>query len=132
MDKHIKKIVGLVSFIAILAYREWQILVDRGSWLVDNTWLKFWYTDWKSWLKDLDSFHFMNGLSVLVLLETFTDKDDILINFNPEWLCVQAHVVFYWLAWMYIRNIFMHIVFDKKPQWKYLIPIKFIRDLIWK
>lgn len=100
------QIILLVLLGMLSAYREVQILVDRGSWRKEDYRNIFWYTNWKSWLKNLDSFHVSNGLFVLVMfismgIETIT------------WYLVPV----YWFGFMQVRNVGLHIIFKRVPDW---------------
>lgn len=103
--------IYLLIILAILsAYREVQILIERGSWRKEDYRNIFWYTDWKSWLKNFDSFHVSNGLFVLVMF--FAMSIDTI-----TWYLVPL----YWLGFFYVRNIGLHIIFKKKPIYSYLL-----------
>jgi hypothetical protein len=103
--------------IAIVSWREWQILVDRGSWKKEGTWLPFWYIHWESFWSKFDSFHFLNGLSTLLWMELLVINDILPMFFTVEsfWNIVlqQVHVALYWYVWMQIRNLFLHKIYKK-------------------
>ena len=108
--------------IGILSWREVQILIDRGSWKADDYHNLFWYISWKSKWKDFDSFHVANGLATLIICYIIAvNYQLIVLNYLGDYQFI-ALAIIYWLIWMYIRNIFMHIIFKKKPLWKYLFP----------
>lgn len=97
--------IYLLIILAILsAYREVEILIDRGSWRKEDYRNIFWKTDWQSWLKNADSFHVSNGLFVLVMffaMETIT------------WYLVPV----YWFGFFQVRNLGMHVIFKRVPDW---------------
>ena len=105
----------IILLIAVLSWREVQILIDRGSWKARDYRRLFWYTDQNSkekylWLfpkKNWDSFHVSNGLATLIII--------ILIKgYLPHpYLDVWFYVPVYWLVWMQIRNLFMHVIIKK-------------------
>ncbi len=114
----------VILLIAVLSWREVQILIDRGSWKKEN--LRFnpyWYIDQNSkekvlWVipkKNLDSFHVANGVATILILEmiihylplyTFSIQDGLAYG-----LIIQAYVGLYWLVWMQIRNLFMEVIY---------------------
>lgn len=111
--------VWLVLVLICTTWREWQILVDRGSWNRSKTWLPFWYFDQNSkekifgiLKKNLDSFHVVNGLRRLFTFEIFIELLPV-YSFTPEWVAIQANVIIYWLVWMQGRNLLMHKIFKK-------------------
>ena len=112
-------LILIILLIAIVAWREVQILIDRGSW---NDWdyhNLYWYIDqnskekilWVIPLKNLDSFHVSNGLFTLVLIYILYMNRNIpeLIYLWQNWLTSAVHICFYWLIWMQIRNLFMKL-----------------------
>jgi len=127
---------------AVSAFREIEILIERGSWNSDITWLKFWKTKLFN-IPNTDSFHFAWGLWWLLIV--------VAIVFNGIWvylfgefpvhfyliifgksfwfiiLSVIINSILYWQMYMYFRNVCMHIVFMKKDSMRlsYLSPIKF-------
>jgi len=116
--------IWLILLIAVLSWREVQILIDRGSW---NDWdyhNLFWYTRWQYKWKDWDSFHVSNGLATLIIIEMVIDNllQIPIAQYVGEFVQVQLHVLIYWVLWMWIRNIWMHVVFKREPEWKYLLP----------
>ena len=97
--------IYLLIILALLsAYREVQILIDRGSWRKEDYRNIFWKTDWQSKWKNLDSFHVSNGLFVLVM---FFAMDTI------TWYLVPV----YWFGFMQVRNVGLHIIFKRVPDW---------------
>lgn len=99
--------IYLLIILALLqAYREVEILIDRGSWRKEDYRNIFWKTDWKSWLKNLDSFHVSNGLFVLVMLYAMSIE-------TITWYLAPV----YWFGFMQVRNIGLHIIFKKHPDW---------------
>jgi len=110
-------IIWLVLLIAVLAWREVQILIDRGSWLKEN--LRFnpyWYIDQNSKKKILglfpeknfDSYHVSGGLVTLIII--YLIRDDL---WKPIELSELLYVVAYWLIWMQIRNLFMKVIYKR-------------------
>lgn len=105
-----KEMIYLLIILALLsAYREVQILIDRGSWRKEDYRNIFWKTDWQSKWKNLDSFHVSNGLFILLMLYAMS-IDSII------WYLVPV----YWFGFFYVRNIGLHIIFKKKPIYSYL------------
>ena len=108
----IKSPLFLFLFTVAVSYREVQILIDRGSWKPDMTWIPLWYIHWQLWYKNFDSFHLMNGLAFLFLLEALIDYlPKYKFKFLANWLNSQLWVVVYWYALMQIRNLFMSVIF---------------------
>ena len=106
-------ILLLILLIPLFAWREVQILIDRGSWKAKDYEKLFWYIDWKSKWKNFDSFHVANGLITIVIIEMLI-KDLPTYNFSTEhWLIYQAWVIIYWLVWMQVRDLFLHIVYKE-------------------
>lgn len=105
----ILSIALFVLLAGLSAYREVQILIERGSWNKEDYRDMFWHTDWKTWKKDLDSFHVSGGAFALVMFGLMS-----LIQIS-WWMIPIA-----WYLFFKIRNIFMHIVFKRKPLWSYL------------
>jgi len=128
----LRSLLLIIVSIIIIAYREVQILIDRGHWKAKDYWDIFWYKAQSGWRRLFDSFHASNGLYTLIICYLLAE--------NYQWISLsflkdfEIYVIttIYWVTWMYVRNVGMHIIFKKEPEWKYLIPIKFIRDLIWK
>ena len=114
----------LSLLIAVLSYREVLHLIQRGSWYDWNYRNVFWFTDqdgkWKNW----DSFHFANGLATLIIIEMVIDNllQIPIAQYVGEFVQVQLHVLIYWVLWMWFRNIWMHVVFKREPESKYLLP----------
>ena len=106
-------ILLLILLIPLFAWREVQILIDRGSWVAEDYKKLFWYIDWKSKWKNFDSFHVSNGLITLVIIEMLINNLPT-YNFSTElWLICQAWVIGYWLVWMQVRDLFMHTVYKR-------------------
>ncbi len=109
--------IWLILLIAILAWREVQILIDRGSWKKEDYRNIFWHTDWKSKWKNWDSFHVSNGLATLIVLILLVP---ILPSVSGQVLGhlgvfnVLIDIPIYWLIWVQIRNLFMHVVFKRR------------------
>jgi len=99
-------LLGMLS-----AWEEIQQLVQRGSWKKEDYYsFLFWDTAWDGKLKLFDSHHIAFGLFVLVMVLGF-----YFIRINELW-----HLPLIWIFIFWIRNIGMHILFKKKPIWKYL------------
>ena len=115
--------VWLILLIAVLSYREVLHLIQRGSW---NDWDYhniYWYTEHNSKWKDFDSYHASNGLATLIIIEMVIHYLPMFnISVLGELVNTQLHVIAYWLIWMHVRNIFLHIILKRKPEWKYLLP----------
>ena len=110
--------VGLL--IAVLAWREVQILIDRDSWKAENYRKLFWYTHWKSKWKNWDSFHVSNGLATILILLIGASKSSAsltgliipsLVDVQPVGIALD--IIIYWLIWMQLRNLFMHKIYKK-------------------
>src|SRR5690554_5146027 len=121
----------LVPILALLsAYREIEILINRGSWKIEHFKIKFWQTDHSSIWKNFDSFHVMGGLfTVFMFLGFYLAYAEpyflVVINIFNDIPGLIETVIVYWLLFYYIRNLFMHIIFRKEAyrQWNYLLPI---------
>ena len=125
-------IILIVLLIAVVSWREVQILIDRGSWKAEDYHKLFWYIHWESKWKNFDSFHVASGLFVLILVYILYTSPNIpeLLNpilalFSDIRLFFAFDIIIYWFLFHWLRNIFMHIVFKVKPEWKYLSPIRF-------
>ncbi|MBK7380480.1 MAG: hypothetical protein IPJ03_16115 [Ignavibacteriales bacterium] len=119
-------LILLVLLIAVASYREIQILVDRGSWSIDKTWLKFWYIDWTSFWKNFDSYHTLWGLFVLILSTILVISEIVpKVYLWTDFITLWGNVCLSWVGINYVRNLFLHIVFMRTPEWKYLLPITF-------
>ena len=104
----------LIPLAMTSAWEEIQQLVQRKSWRQeDYSNYLFWNTDPLTWKKNLDSHHIAFGAFIVIVCLCL-----FFINLTQWWMMPIVWVVFFWL-----RNIFMHIIFKKKPLWKYLIPI---------
>ena len=95
------------------AWEEVQQLIQRGSWKREDYRVPIWTTDWKGIWADFDSHHIAFGGFVLIMFLLM-----YYLKIKVIWLMPA-----YWLLFFYIRNIWMHIIFKKKPLWKYLIPL---------
>ena len=93
------------------AWEEVQQLIQRGSWKREDYRVSIWATDWSGQWKLFDSHHLAFGAFILVMF-TFVYFADI----------VWWSIPIYWAVFFYLRNIWMHIVFKRKPIWWYLIP----------
>jgi len=135
--------IVILFFITLTAwvagYREVESLIRDKSWLKQWFRIKFWKAKW-----NLDSYHFMGGLRVLLntiavvsqgfwlmwsgtLIVRFIFLVDLLTS--NIWIgggIALLHIPLYWWIWYYQRNIFMHIISRDKDyrEWKYLNPIK--------
>ncbi len=113
--------IWIILLIAILAWREVQILIDRGSWKAEDYRKLFWYTDWKSKWKNWDSFHVSNGLATILILLIGASKSyasfmefiiPLLADVQPVGIALD--IIIYWLIWMQIRNLFIHVVYKRR------------------
>jgi len=105
--------IYLLALLGILsAWEETAQLVQRGSWRREDYRYPEWKTNYNSIWKNFDSHHLNFGLLVLVMF--FAMSVDTI-----TWYLVPV----YWIGFFYVRNIGMHIVFKKKPLWKYLVPL---------
>ena len=95
----------LILLIAVLSWREVQILIDRGSWKAEDHKKLFWYISWESKWKNFDSFHVSNGFITLLIIWLIRDG-----LWQPIELYEPIYVVVYWLIWMQIRNLFIKIL----------------------
>jgi len=110
-----KRYIGLLIFVIGLSWREVQILIDRGSWKKEDFWIPLWYIKWTSFWKGFDSFHAIHGLAILGLMEFLVQYlPSYYFTFLADWINYQLYVVAYWLIYMQIRNLFMHIIFKKR------------------
>ena len=107
----------LILLIAVLSWREVQILIDRGSWKAKDHKKLFWYIEQKGFKRLWDSFHVSNGiLTFLILIIWASNSYASLIEFIiPSLADVQPmgfalDIIIYWLIWMQIRNLFMKIL----------------------
>ncbi len=112
MKKKIVVNIFLILFlIALVSWREVQILIDRGSWRAYEHLNIFWYTnqnDW--WEKNFDSFHVSNGVATMVVCYFIARY---VFSFNIKFLGkVQTTVLtlLFWVIGMQIRNLFMLVV----------------------
>lgn len=128
---------------SVSAYRETEILVDRGSWTKTMTWIIFWGKEWTGTKRLFDSFHFMwglwwamittyfvmNGIWFYLYAQPFMEMWLLIIGREWYWVLLSAgiNIVIYWQMYMYFRNINMHIVFmtPSNMRWNVLLPIKF-------
>lgn len=93
-------------------WEEVQQLVQRGNWLRKDYRYPEWFTDAKTWKKNLDSHHVAYGAFILAMCFAIS-----LTYF--AWYFAPL----YWVGVFYVRNITLHIIFKKKPLWKYLLPL---------
>ena len=109
-------LILILLLIAVLSWREVQILIDRGSWNDWDYYKLFWYKDQNSKEKYLglflkknwDSFHVSNGVATFIILILIRD-------YLPHpYISVWFYIPAYWLlVWMQIRNLFMHKIFKR-------------------
>ena len=106
-------------FAALSSYREILVLIERGSWKANVTWLPFWKTDWQSFWAVFDTHHFTYGLFILAI--AFSMRKGYKITGKIY------DVVIIWFTFFYFRNICMHVLFMNPEfiRWKYLLPITF-------
>jgi hypothetical protein len=127
----------ILAFIS--AYRETEILIERGSWSPEVTWILFWENLFG--IKNTDSFHFMWGLwwfliTALIVMEglwfylygkLFIQLHLFIIGREWYWVALSAilNIIIYWQLYMWMRNVAMHIVFMKKDhrRWEYISPV---------
>ncbi len=103
-------IAGIILLATLSAWEEVQQLIQRGSWKREDYRIPIWETKWDGKWKLFDSHHVAFGLFILVMILT--------LYFAPIkewWMMPIAFILFWW-----VRNIFMHIVFNKQPLWQYL------------
>ena len=113
-------IILMILLIAVLSWREVQILIDRKSWESEDYKKLFWYVDQNSkekvlWVykKNLDSFHISNGIALVLILDMI---DLPRYEFDLFWIidwCSQIYVIGYWIALMQLRNLFMHKIYKQ-------------------
>ena len=104
------KYVYLLLLIAVLSWREVQILIDRGSWKASEHLNVFWYTEWDGFWKLFDSFHLSNGVVVLIICYIVSRY---IVSFKLKFLGryqTAALTVVGWVVFMQIRNLFMMII----------------------
>ena len=125
--------------IIIASWRELNILIKRGSWKAERfKKFLFWETPHSNkWISNFDSYHASGGLfwllvfTVLVASKTYPSwlGLPILTLVDAQPIGFALNITIYWLAFMYLRNICLHILF---PKWEkgnpnlrlwYLIPI---------
>jgi len=96
-------LIRILLLILTVSYREVGNLCQRGSW----KWVRFQKIYWKTdqnnfWLKNWDWYHVSNGLSTLIICNILADHITV---FNSIFI----DTPFYWLVWMYVRNLAIHI-----------------------
>lgn len=120
----------LILLIFILAWREVLHLCERGSWNFEDYRIPVWYIHWRSKWKVFDTFHLTNGLITLIFIYLLLMNPNIYkLYVIYDIVSLVVNIIAYWIIWMWLRNIFMHVVFKKKPEWKYLLPFG---GLLWK
>ena len=102
-------IFAIIILSLLSAWEEGQQLIQRGSWKREDYKFPIWETAWDGKWKLFDSHHLAFGLFVLVM---FSAMSLVKIDW---WMIVP-----YWIVFFYFRNIFLHIVFKRKPLWKYI------------
>ena len=102
-------IVLFVLLAGLSAWEEVQQLVQRGSWKREDYRYPEWTTKRDSIWKNFDSHHFAFGAFVLVMFS-------LMSLVKLEWWMIPIA----WYLFFHLRNIFMHIVFKRKPIWAYL------------
>jgi len=103
-------LILMSMLIAVLAWREVQILIDRGSWKAEDHKKIFWYIDWKSKWKNFDSFHVSNGIAVLIICYIVAENYQVISLPFLNGYQVIALTVVYWIVFMQIRNLIMKIL----------------------
>jgi len=101
----------IILLIAVQAWREIQILIDRKSYKAEDYRKLFWYTDWRSKWKNWDSFHVSNGIATLIIcyfISLHLDSIGMLTGLS-HWVIPFLNTIAYWLIWMQIRNLFMKL-----------------------
>ena len=122
-------ILGLV-----LGWREVQNVIhkvyfeDNPGGKVNENWKytsfikAFWWTKYKSIWKNWDSFHFISGLAVLII--SYLVQIDMKLWFaDMVILRTLTQTITLWVWIMYWRNVSLHVIFPKKKQYKYLLPL---------
>ncbi len=111
MRQTIINILLIIFLIAVVSWREVQILIDRGSWKASEHLNVFWYTQWDSWwLGKLDSFHVSNGIVVLIIcyiISKYVTK--FKLKFLGKYQVIILTIA-YWFAFMQLRNLFIELL----------------------
>ena len=102
-------IILFVLLSGLSAWEEVQQLVQRGSWKREDYRYPEWTTNYNSIWKNFDSHHFAFGAFVIVMFS-------LMSLVKIEWWMIPI----VWLVFFRVRNIFLHIIFKKKPIWAYL------------
>ena len=111
--------IEIIILIFILSYREVGILCDRTSWRYEWFQKIFWETDQNNfWKKNFDWFHVSNGLMTLIICHLFAQSYQLFGR-------VYLDVPFYWVIWMYLRNVVMHVLIPLPSYRRYwfLVPL---------
>jgi len=116
-------ITEIVALILLVSYREVGILCDRGSWVWVRFQNVFWKTDQNNlWVKNLDWFHVSNGLATLIICWMFAKTYTVIdLGEYSRYL----NTVIFWGLWMYVRNIFIHIVIPLPKFRRYWFAVPF-------
>ena len=105
----------LILLIAVLSWRECQILIDRKSWVKENLKVNlYWYLPQDKWYRVFDSYHVSGGLAVLLILEMVIHNLPMYAFGVQHWLMVQVWVVVYWLLFMQLRNLAMKLIYRRQ------------------
>ena len=99
--------IYLLIILAILsAWEEVQQMVQRKSWKREDYRYPEWTTKHDSIWKNWDSHHFAFGLFILAMFFAMSIS-------AITWYLVPL----YWFGFMQVRNIGLHIIFKKHPDW---------------
>ena len=104
------------------AWEEIQQLIQRGSWDKKDFWIPTWDTQWNGIFKLFDSHHIAFGAFILIMFYIIEHPPSLILGLGsslPFWL----GLLFYWVIFFYIRDLFMHIIFTKKRRWAYIVPL---------
>lgn len=111
--------IEILILIILVSYREVGILCDRGSWQWSRFQRVFWKTNQaKFWVKNYDWFHVSNGLVTLLICWVLSDHYQLIDNRFVD-------TPIYWLIWMWLRNIVMHVILpmpDARRYW-FIMPL---------
>ena len=109
-------IIQIILMVLLAMFSSWeeiQQLIQRSSWKKKDYRIPIWGTDWKGFKRLFNSHHVAFGLFVLTMF-TFVYFVDI----SVWWL-----IPVYWIVFFWLRNIYLHIIFKRKPSPKYLYEI---------
>lgn len=100
----------IILLIAVLSYREVQILIDRGSWKEKDHPKIFWYIEQKGFKRLWDSLHVSNGIITMIICYIIAEYVvEFQILFLGDYQTAVLTVVG-WVVFMQIRNLFMEIM----------------------